>query len=486
MELEITKKQNINDKNLDIDFKLNLYNRVPFGLLTLEECEDLFRQRLEAFAILEKFGRFDKNLPELTSTLRNIRSYVYKTNCLVNRVGDTTQQKQDHFSHMLMRMFCIYQSNLWPWFKQNERSLLYYRLRDQALSLSGAKFDAILKTFKFNSERVVGSDLNELMRENILTNKRDQDIFKVKFTDALKFVAKRSVPLKNGYAYLSRHEIISVVCDAFEKYLESELQYARQHFDHELMQSRQLLESMSLVYQDFLDKLDDERRSARRNQADQNSSPFALNLDNLEEVAGTHYPPCMRYLHESLLQDHHLKHQGRLHYGAFLRTAGIELDDAIEFWRKEFTKKIPNDKFERDYKYNIRHLYGKEGHKKALTCFSCDKLISSDPGPTEKHGCPFKHFSDDNLKSLLKKYDIKTDLDLEDVYALKKDKDFRGACSLFYEKIKGQPLNETISNPMQFYYGSRTRQFMNAKCIEEGQTDDIPTHAYPTENGDNL
>jgi len=472
----------------ETDLKINLYNKVPSGLLTLEECEDLFRQRIEAYHVIEKYGRSDRNIQELTASLRNIKSYVWKTNCLITRVGDKEQQKQDHYSHMLMRMFCIYQSNLWPWFKQNERSILYFRLRDQASSLSGAKFEAILKIFKFEAERVIGSELSELIREDLILNKRDQDLFKVKFTDALKFVAKRAVSLKNGYAYLSRYEIMSIVCDAFERFLDSELLHARQHLSDEHLQTRQLLESMSIVYQDYQELLEEEKRKARRDQTDPNRSPYALDLAVIEETVKDHYPPCMRYLHESLKQDSHLKHQGRLHYGAFLRTAGVSLDDSIEFWRKEFTRKIPNDKFERDYKYNIRHLYGKEGHKKALSCFSCDKIIGSEPGPTEKHGCPFKTFGDDNLKSLLKKYSSSeiAEPDIEDIIALKKEKNFKGACSAFYEKIKGKPLSDIVRNPMQFYYESRARQFMETKMVEGGQTEDIPTHSYPTEDWDDF
>ena len=481
------KRHKATDNGIDEQFTINLYNRVPFGLLTLEECEDLFRQRLETYHILERNGRSDKSTPEVTSELRNIKSYVYKTNCILSRVGDKNQQRQDHFSHMLARMFCIHRSNLWPWFKQNERNLLYYRMKDQASSLSGSKFETILKTFRFDVERVVGSDLSELIRENLLTNKRDHDVFKVRFTDALRFVAKRSVPLKDGYAYLSRHEIISVVCDAFDKYLETELQFARQHLNSSLMQTEQLLKSLDLVHQDFQEKIDDERRNSKRDQDDATRHPYRLYLDSIGESVKIHYPPCMRYLHESLMIDHHLKNLGRLHYGAFLRTAGIELDDAIEFWRKEFTKKIPNDKFERDYKYNIRHLYGKEGHKKSLTCFSCDKIINdSNPGPTEKHGCPFKHFGDDNLKELLKKYGVNAEADMEDIFSLKREKDFKGACSRFFEKAKGEAMTDVVKNPMQFYYESRRRQLVDSERVEGAQTENIPAHSDPAEDWDDF
>ena len=56
------------------------------------------------------------------------------------------------------------------------------------------------------------------------------------------------------------------------------------------------------------------------------------------------FPPCMRHLHESLRRDHHLKHFARLQYGLFLKNIGLTLEQALAFWRAEFTKKMDVDK----------------------------------------------------------------------------------------------------------------------------------------------
>ena len=52
----------------------------------------------------------------------------------------------------------------------------------------------------------------------------------------------------------------------------------------------------------------------------------------------------MRHLHESLRRDHHLRHFGRLQYGLFLKSIGLTLEQALTFWRAEFTKKMEPDK----------------------------------------------------------------------------------------------------------------------------------------------
>ena len=36
--------------------------------------------------------------------------------------------------------------------------------------------------------------------------------------------------------------------------------------------------------------------------------------------------------------------KGRLQYGLFLKSIGLSLDDALSFWRAEFTRKIDVDK----------------------------------------------------------------------------------------------------------------------------------------------
>lgn len=57
-------------------------------------------------------------------------------------------------------------------------------------------------------------------------------------------------------------------------------------------------------------------------------------------------------------QDHHLKHQGRQQLGLFLKSIGLSAEDALLFWRQSFSPKIDGDKFQKEYAYNIRHMYG--------------------------------------------------------------------------------------------------------------------------------
>jgi DNA primase large subunit len=51
------------------------------------------------------------------------------------------------------------------------------------------------------------------------------------------------------------------------------------------------------------------------------------------------------------------------------------MEDSMSFWKGEFTKKISAEKFEKEYAYNIRHNYGKEGNKRDYDPKNCNKII---------------------------------------------------------------------------------------------------------------
>lgn len=114
----------------------------------------------------------------------------------------------------------------------------------------------------------------------------------------------------------------------------------------------------------------------------------------------------MRHIHETLRATHHLKHNCRLQYGLFLKGIGLTLDDALEFWREEFTKLMDHNKFEKSYSYNIKHSYGKAGGMVNYSPYSCIKIIMDSVGAGDHHGCPFKHWDAHLVKQKLMDYGV--------------------------------------------------------------------------------
>lgn len=156
----------------------------------------------------------------------------------------------------------------------------------------------------------------------------------------------------------------------------------------------------------------------------------ARNIDTLS----AHFPLCMQNLHRTLRRDAHLKHYGRLQYTLFLKGIGLNLEECLIFWRTAFHK-ITDDTFNKEYRYNVRHAYGDVGgdanrRSGGYSPFSCQKILTEHPpGPGEAHGCPYRHFSIENLTTLLQGVGITDRSVLQGVKADKDSQKFHLACN---------------------------------------------------------
>lgn len=149
------------------------------------------------------------------------------------------------------------------------------------------------------------------------------------------------------------------------------------------------------------------------NDYSQRNDGGSISLANLDAYANLHFPLCMRHTYNMLKQDHHLKHSARLQLGLFLKAVGLKFDDAMTFWREEFTKKIDHNAFEKVYAYNVKHMYGKVGCMTDYSAYSCLKIIQDNVGPGDHHGCPFKHWDSSVLKSKLTEFGMGTDCNVK-------------------------------------------------------------------------
>ena len=135
-----------------------------------------------------------------------------------------------------------------------------------------------------------------------------------------------------------------------------------------------------------------------------------------------------------LKDDHKLKHHGRLQYGLFLKGAGMSMEESLIFFQREFTKIMTSEKFQKEYTYNIRHMYGKEGKRTSYTPYSCTKIImGTPPNSGDHHGCPYRHYDDGHLSSVLSKLQIGTAAERNQILHLKKSKHYNLACMKHFE-----------------------------------------------------
>ncbi|KAI5191137.1 DNA primase large subunit [Nematocida sp. AWRm77] len=99
-----------------------------------------------------------------------------------------------------------------------------------------------------------------------------------------------------------------------------------------------------------------------------------------------HLPQCMKEVVRKLYTDRHLKYEDRSNFANFLKNIGVPLDEAVSLFKKHF--KCPESEFDKEYKYRIRHVYGKEGSKIDYKNTLCIKIIK-ETGSTGCTGCPF-------------------------------------------------------------------------------------------------
>lgn len=140
-----------------------------------------------------------------------------------------------------------------------------------------------------------------------------------------------------------------------------------------------------------------------------------------------------------------------MQYGLFLKGIGVTLEDSLRFWREELTRgTIPLDKFEKEYAYNIRHNYGKEGSRVNYTPYSCMKIIMSSVGPSDTHGCPFKIWDPSVLQTKLGQYGLGA-AHAEEIASYVSKGHYQVACGKYFEISHNLPLEEGINHPNQYF-----------------------------------
>ena len=197
-----------------------------------------------------------------------------------------------------------------------------------------------------------------------------------------------------------------------------------------------------------------------------------ISADDVDKLA-QHFPLCMRHLHARVTEDHHLKHGGRMQYGLFLKAIGLSLEEALLYWKRVFQPRINDEKFAKNYAYNIRHNYGQEGKRTNYSSYSCAKIITTNhPGQGDHHGCPFRHFNADNLRATLRASQV-PELNIQEVLELVKNQHYQVACTRYYEVTHKVPQGQIdlIQHPNSYFDMSMGKTpTQNAKELDQKYT----------------
>ena len=261
---------------------------------------------------------------------------------------------------------------------------------------------------------------------------------------------QRRVLLRGRTAYVSEVDLVSIVSNQVRMHLSKQLSNIALAWPtlraEEAERLSGFLDGLSTQYMGGVDYSQARDADAK------------ISLAELPIVSGRSFPPCMQSMYKKLQETNHLKHTARQQYGLFLKGIGLSCEESMTYWRAEFTKKTPLEKFNKEYAYGVRYNYGLEGKRQDWSPHSCSKIISA-PGANaaagEHHGCPFRNLDETQLRAELQRMSVSS---ADTTYIVDKARahHYQVACGKFFEtQHKGSALMETdlggIMHPNQYF-----------------------------------
>ncbi|KAF9453209.1 DNA primase, large subunit [Macrolepiota fuliginosa MF-IS2] len=449
---------------------LNFYDRPPQFDVTVEEFETTAMDRLRVLAEIESSLARNRTWEELKTATYN--QYMKYVPLHTNTYDDTEEERRkDHLGHYVLRLAFCRSEDLRRRFVKAELTLFRVRYeeteamdREHFLSSRDFNWIPVTKEEKVQYNHGLYSMYHAFRHEQDRADAFEKEKFyKVKWTRVPDLVEKRKVFLKGGWAYVPGREQSSIVFKEFEVELERALETTARLIPR-LDEDSRLIPVLDNLSQGFVAGVASEWTNAT-----EPGSSGEIRAEMVDDLAKKHFPMCMRSLHENLRRDNHLKHFGRLQYGLFLKVLGLSVEEAIAFWRKSFSR-VTDDKFNKEYRYNIRHSYGLEGKRANYPAKSCLQILT--PGPSDV-GCPYRHFSSENLQTaLLSMYSQQglKSADLPEIMATVDAGHYHVACTRVFEMThaphgvaKGEGIGggESVTHPNQ--YAARSMELAKVK-----------------------
>ncbi|NWI51376.1 PRI2 primase, partial [Calyptomena viridis] len=326
---------------------------------------------------------------------------------------DYEARRKDHISHFILRLAYCQSEELRRWFLQQEMDLFRYRfsqltdgLMQKFLEYANLPFEAISEDLK----NELTNDLCASTPGLILPKVKEQMFYKVGLADAVDLFRTRRVFIKDGFAYVPFKEIDAILLNNYRTKLSKALALTARSLPS--IQSDERLQpllnhlSHSYVGPDY---------SVQKNTG-------KISLEQIDALSMKSFPLCMRQLHRALRDSHHLRHGGRMQYGLFLKGIGLTLEQALEFWKKEFIRgKVDADK---------------------LACF----LLS---------GCPFRHSDPELLKQKLQSCKIPPS-GITQILELVKGMHYQLACQKYFELThEVDDIGFSLNHPNQYFTESQ-------------------------------
>ena len=290
----------------------------------------------------------NKTHEEIKSILNNLtKKYLLLELNSSNSKQLHEQRQKDHYSHFILRLAFARSEDLRNRFAKAETILFKHRFESD----DGSERAEFIASLGLDWEPVSAEERLAFAKQLQIGRKQEHETyFKVDWERVSDLVGSRRVFVRGGKAYVPSSEHSSLVVSEFSTRLAKALEMTARALPR-LDEDDRLIPVLDHLSQGFAMP-----EYVPSDAALLSGEPItAASIDGLS----VHFPACMLNLHKSLQRNKHLKHFGRLQYTLFLKGIGLSVDECLTFWRNSFN--VPEDQFNKQYRYNVRHAYGLEG-----------------------------------------------------------------------------------------------------------------------------
>ncbi|KAH9708131.1 DNA primase large subunit [Citrus sinensis] len=417
MEIVPSQRTRTNTPNDSVS-TLPLYRYAPQLEVRLEDFEVFAMDRLRVLKGISDALARGKRPEEMENLVRDL----WKAN--MRHPEASEEVNKDIISHFVLRLVYCRTEDLRKWFLSMETALYRYRF---LLRSSEAK-RALMAEFDLPCKAISRTE------------------FEVPFEEVPELVAGRRVYIHKGHAYVAMHQVVSLVVTQFRSNLSKALILTNRKWTSTIREQERdrltpIVEALSMSYlgPDY----------------SQPKEFGEISIKDLDQLARSSFPLCMRHLFDKYVFRRLFTFllSLTLCVSLYAKGVGLRMEDALAFWKAEFSQKVGAERFDKEYAYSIRHNYGKEGKRTIrsetngvhVTSYGLYTLFLS-----KDH---FLDSCEENLSAALGRMGVGSRA-MEDVLDKVRNRHYQLACTLTFEAVHGSSCDAGINHPNQYFSDS--------------------------------